>query len=215
MARQIIELDVRADSTQKLEHVAALVGQALNCTFAEGEHQRWYAQVAFVFGLKLSLVGRSGIGGKQVAKLMSNIGEPRLIHAPDGSRIELDEVDISAYIADLLTVRTGLQWYLPTAEDRLERPAGLSGRAAKGPGPATGVQGSTGDLGPSRKILRRSSEKAAMTDEDLALRYEALRQAAAAVLEAAAADPTPAYVAHQRNWTRWHRCWTAAVLRAR
>jgi hypothetical protein len=123
MRRQIIDLDVRADtavdSTQALEHVAALVGQALNCTFTEGEHQRWYAQVAFAFGLKLSLVGRSGIGGKQVAKLMSNIGEPGLIHAPDRRRIELDEVDISAYVADLLTVRTGLQWYLPTAEDRL------------------------------------------------------------------------------------------------
>jgi hypothetical protein len=27
-------------------------------------------------------------------------------------------VDISDYIVDLLTVRTGLQWYVPTAEDR-------------------------------------------------------------------------------------------------
>lgn len=119
MGRQVINLDVRADTTEALEHVAALVGQALNCAFAEGEHQRWYAQVASVFGLKLSLVGRSGIGGKHVAKLVSKIDEPALIHAPDGGgRIEHDDADISAYIADLLTVRTGLHWYLPTAEDR-------------------------------------------------------------------------------------------------
>ena len=123
MGRQVIHLDVRADTavdtTEALEQVAALVGSALNCTFAEGEYQRWYAQVALVFGLKLSLAGRSGIGGKQVAKLVSNIAEPGLKLAPDGSGpIEQDRVDISAYIADLLTVRTGLQWYLPTAEDR-------------------------------------------------------------------------------------------------
>lgn len=119
MGRQVIGLDVRADTSEHLEQLAERVGQALSCTFAEGEHQRWYAQVASVFGLKLYLVGRSGIGGKEVAKLISNIGEPGLKRASDGSRIELDEVDISAYIADLLTVRTGLQWYLPTAEDRL------------------------------------------------------------------------------------------------
>jgi hypothetical protein len=123
MGRQVIHLDVRADTavdtTEALEQVAALVGSALNCTFAEGEYQRWYAQVALVFGLKLSLAGRSGIGGKQVAKLVSNIAEPGLKLAPDGSGpIEQDRVDISGYIADLLTVRTGLQWYLPTAEDR-------------------------------------------------------------------------------------------------
>jgi hypothetical protein len=118
MGRQVIELDVRADTDEALTDVAALVGQALDCTFAEGEYQRWYAQVAFVFGLKLSLSGRAGIGGKKVAKLVSNIGEPGLKHAPDGSRIERDSVDISDYIVDLLTVRTGLQWYVPTAEDR-------------------------------------------------------------------------------------------------
>ncbi|WP_185845924.1 hypothetical protein [Kibdelosporangium aridum] len=27
-------------------------------------------------------------------------------------------MDISAYIVDLLTMRTGLQWYQPAAEDR-------------------------------------------------------------------------------------------------
>lgn len=94
------------------------MGQALNCTFAEGEYQRWYAQVASVFGLKLSLVGRSGVGGKDVAMLVSSIDEPRLEQVPDGSRIDYESVDVSSYIADLLTVRTGLRWYLPTAEDR-------------------------------------------------------------------------------------------------
>lgn len=38
-----------------------------------------------------------------------------------------------------------------------------------------------------------------MTDDDLARRYEALRQAAAAVLEAAAGDTTPAHPSHQRK----------------
>lgn len=119
MSKQEIYINIRADTSENLEQVATLVGQALNCTFAEGEYERWYAQVATVFGLEMALVGRSGVGGKDVAKLVAAVDEPGLIHAPDGSVIERDRLDISAYVADLLTVRTGLQWYLPTAEDRL------------------------------------------------------------------------------------------------
>lgn len=119
MNRQAIYIDVRADTDEHPEQVAARVGRALDCTFTEGEHQRWYAQIAHVFGLRLALVGRAGIGGKKVAKLVSQVAEHGLLHAPDGSgRIERDRVDISPYIADLLTLRTGLRWYQPTAEDR-------------------------------------------------------------------------------------------------
>ncbi|WP_433328245.1 hypothetical protein [Spirillospora sp. CA-294931] len=72
-----------------------------------------------MFGLKVSLVGRAGVGGKNVAKLVTNVAERKLISAPDGSgRVERDRVDISPYIVDLLTMRTSLQWYQPTAEDR-------------------------------------------------------------------------------------------------
>lgn len=38
-----------------------------------------------------------------------------------------------------------------------------------------------------------------MTADDLVRRYETLRQAAVAVLEAAAADPVRPYIAHQKN----------------
>lgn len=38
-----------------------------------------------------------------------------------------------------------------------------------------------------------------MTQDDLARRYETLRQAAMAVLEAAAADPVRPFIAHQKN----------------
>lgn len=123
MGRQVIFINVRTDTEAgdkgKLEHIASLVGQALNCTFAEGEYERWYAQLAFVFGLEVALVGRAGIGGKKVAKLVANVDERKLYTAPDGSLIEHDRVDISEYIVDLLTARTGLQWYVPTAEDRM------------------------------------------------------------------------------------------------
>ncbi|XVQ15107.1 hypothetical protein ACQP1W_22025 [Spirillospora sp. CA-255316] len=126
MKRQVLYLSVRADTDETLEQVATRVGHALGCTFAEGEHERWYAQVAYVFGLKLSLMGRTGIGGKNVAKLVSNVAEHGLIYAQDGSgRVERDRVDISSYIVDLLTTRTGLRWYQPTAEDRV-----AEGRAA-------------------------------------------------------------------------------------
>jgi hypothetical protein len=118
MRRQKISFSARVDTDEELEQVAARVGRALNCTFAEGEFQRWYAQVANVFGLKISVSGVGGIGGKKVAKLCGGVAEEGFLYAPDGSDdVEYDRVDISAYVVDLLTIRTGLQWYRPTPED--------------------------------------------------------------------------------------------------
>lgn len=124
MKRQKIYFSVRVDTdetpepVQALEQVAARVGQAMNCTFAEGEFQRWYAQVADVFGLRLAVTGVGGVGGKNVAKLVGSVAEKGFRYAPDGSGLaEIDRVDISAYVVDLLTIRTGLQWYQPTEED--------------------------------------------------------------------------------------------------
>lgn len=118
MKRHEIHLDVRADTDEGLEQVAERVGQALNCAFAEGEFQDWYAQVANVFGLALVLVAANGVGGKKVAKLMGEVDEEDVLHSSDGSdQVEYDRVDISSYVVDLLTIRTGLRWYRPTAED--------------------------------------------------------------------------------------------------
>jgi hypothetical protein len=124
MKRQKIHFSVRVDTDETLETVKALeqvaagVGRALNCTFAEGEFQRWYAQVADVFGLKLSVAGVAGVGGKSVAKLVGEVAEKGFLFAPDGSDdVEYDRVDISAYLVDLLTIRTGLRWYRPTDDD--------------------------------------------------------------------------------------------------
>jgi hypothetical protein len=118
MKRQEISFSARVDTDEELEQVAARVGQALNCPFVEGEFQRWYAQVADVLGLKISVSGVSGIGGKKVAKLYGEVAEEGFLYAPDGGdAVESDQVDISAYVVDLLTIRTGLQWYRPTPED--------------------------------------------------------------------------------------------------
>ncbi|MEV0116903.1 hypothetical protein AB0H77_27290 [Streptomyces sp. NPDC050844] len=133
--RQKVYFSVRVDTEETpekpvkaLEQVAERVGQALNCTFAEGEFQRWYAQVADVFGLKLSVAGVGGIGGKSVAKLVGEVAEKGFRYAPDGSdQVEYDRVDISAYMVDLLTIRTGLEWYQPTPED-LAAERGAAGR---------------------------------------------------------------------------------------
>ncbi|SDP44341.1 hypothetical protein SAMN05192558_10960 [Actinokineospora alba] len=119
MKRQKIYFSARLDTDEELGQVAARVGQALNCTFARGEFQRGRAEVSKVFGLKISLVGVFGIGGKDVVKLVGSVGENGFLYAPDGSdQVEYDRVDISDYLVDLLTIRTGLQWYRPTPEDR-------------------------------------------------------------------------------------------------
>lgn len=128
MKRQKLYFSARLDTDEALDQVAARVGQALNCTFAEGEFQRWYAEVADVFGLKLAVAGVGGIGGKNVAKLVGSVAERGFRYAPDGSGLaEIDRVDISAYIVDLLTIRTGLPWYQPTPGD-LDAERGAAGR---------------------------------------------------------------------------------------
>ena len=117
--RQQLYFSVRVDTdetptpAEALQRVAAHVGEALGCTFAEGEYQRWYAQVANILGLRLALAGVAGAGGKPVAKLVGAVDEKG-----PAAQGEPDHVDISAYVADLLTIRTGLQWYQPTPEDR-------------------------------------------------------------------------------------------------
>ncbi|GAB3895030.1 hypothetical protein GCM10029964_074330 [Kibdelosporangium lantanae] len=59
-----------------------------------------------------------GVGGKNVAKLVGEVSEHAFRYAPDGSDdVDHERVDISAYVVDLLTVRTGLRWYRPTGAD--------------------------------------------------------------------------------------------------
>ncbi|RSM80013.1 hypothetical protein DMH04_30930 [Kibdelosporangium aridum] len=118
MKRQVIYLDVRVDTEETLEQVATRVGQALDCTFTEVEQPKnRYPYVAEVFGLKLRLLGVRGIDGKKVSKLVGHVSESGF-RSPGKGLSEHDQVDVSAYIVDLLTMRTGLQWYQPTVEDR-------------------------------------------------------------------------------------------------
>ncbi|WP_406631923.1 hypothetical protein [Amycolatopsis sp. WGS_07] len=101
-----------------MPQVAARVGRALGCAFARGEFARWPAQVADVFGLRISLQGVGGIGGKNVAKLVGEVNEDGFLYAPDGSDdVDYERADISDYVVDLLTIRTGLRWYRPTDAD--------------------------------------------------------------------------------------------------
>jgi hypothetical protein len=118
MKRQEIHFGARVDTDEDLKKVAARVGKALGCTFKKGEFQRGPAHVGYVFGLKISVVGVYGVGGKKVAKLVGDVTEEGFLYAPDGSDdVEYDRVDIGAYVVDLLTIRTGLSWYRPTQAD--------------------------------------------------------------------------------------------------
>lgn len=128
MKRKKIYFDIRADTDEALEQVAARVGQALNCTFDKGEFQRWHAQVAYIFGLKIAVVGEYGVGDKKVARLVGGITKKGFRYALGGSGFaEYDRGDITASLVDLLTIRTGLQWYQPTAEDYVAERAAARG----------------------------------------------------------------------------------------
>jgi hypothetical protein len=118
MKRHAIDFDVRLDTDDDLQLVAARVGLALDCTFVRGEPGRWDEQRAYVFGLGLAMGNATGIGRKRVVKLHGAVAAQGFGYAPDGSyTVEYDFIDISAYIVDLLAVRTELEWYRPTPED--------------------------------------------------------------------------------------------------
>jgi hypothetical protein len=121
MKRHVINISVRVDTEEPIEQTAARVGQALGCTFAEVEYQKnRHGHVAYVLGFRLRLEWAQGIGRKAVTRLTGIINDKDVRNAPDGAgSAENVDADISPYIVDLLTMRTGLRWYQPTAEDVL------------------------------------------------------------------------------------------------
>jgi len=107
MDQQRLHFDVRAATGEAMGQVAARIGRALNLTFTERE---WDDRPAHFgsglgFGLRLTAAGTYDNPEVQlVAYTRVDVSFP------------FTEVDISPYVAGLLTTLTRLDWYVPSAE---------------------------------------------------------------------------------------------------
>ena len=118
MPRNLIRFDVRVVTSSAIEEVAAQVAAALGCTFVEGRVQQVPSMVAELFGLSISIQPWRGLGERPILRVRGQILDPRWVEGADWEEWQSHSTDISAYVADLLSLRTSFDWYLPSDEER-------------------------------------------------------------------------------------------------
>src|SRR4051812_5531612 len=131
MKRHSLRFNVRCYSEIPLPEMGVLVGEALGCAFQDGEYFDTPALVASMLGMRVGLYDWRGLDNAVVFILSSHLDEGRFLDAPAGEAVEIESVDISQAVADLLTVRgVAGEWHPPTeAEVEAERAHG--GRRAE------------------------------------------------------------------------------------
>lgn len=75
------------------------------------------ALISEALGVRMALAPWRGVGGKRVFWLHGDVIEPGFLDGPEDEPLEFDQVDISAYMVDLLNMRTPYRWYIPTSAD--------------------------------------------------------------------------------------------------
>jgi len=114
----LIRFDVRVATSAPLEDVVPQVSAALGCSFHEGPVEQVPSVVAAVFGLSVSIQPWRGVDDRPILRFRSRILDPRWVEGADVEEPQFQSADISGYVADLLTLTTAYEWYLPTDEDR-------------------------------------------------------------------------------------------------
>lgn len=117
MKRTTLHFNVRRYSEISLSEMAARVGEALGCVFIEGKINDTDAYIAHFLGLNVHLYDWRGLGGRVVFILASMLEERRFLDGPGDERVDLEIQEVSAAIADLLTVREGGDWHPATDEE--------------------------------------------------------------------------------------------------
>lgn len=118
MPRNLIRFDVRVATSAAIEEVAAQVAAALSCTFREGRVEQVPSMVAELFGLSISIQPWRGLGDRPILRVRSRILDPRWVEGADQEGRQSHSTDISAYVADLLSLTTSFDWHLPSDEER-------------------------------------------------------------------------------------------------
>jgi hypothetical protein len=115
--RTRIDFSIRTDDTVSREELADSLALALGCSFAKGRFRKMPALVAESLGVSISLTPWSGIGGKKIFRLYGDVLEPGFVAETETETVEIERTDISAYMVDLLNIRTPCRWYVPTLAD--------------------------------------------------------------------------------------------------
>jgi hypothetical protein len=119
MDRTALHFCVYRYSTMPAERMAAKVGDALGCTFTAGRLFKSDAFIAHFLGLNVHLYDAVGLGNRNVFVLASMLAEDRFLDGPGAERVDLAVQEISVAVSDLLNVRLGGGWHLPTEEEVL------------------------------------------------------------------------------------------------
>lgn len=108
---------IRTDDAAVLEEIAGTLALALGCSFTKGKFRKMPALVAESLGVTISLTPWRGVGNKKIFRLHGDVLEPGFVAETVTEPVEIERIDISAYMVDLLNIRTPYRWYIPTLAD--------------------------------------------------------------------------------------------------
>jgi hypothetical protein len=116
--RTKIGFDIRTAGSD-IGAVAASVGEVLCCEFEDEEIEKIPSKVARVLGLRLSLQPWS-VTGSPIIRFRGVVDVIAMIER-DGAGImpSFTTIDVGDYLVDLLGLTTGLDWYVPSFDDRV------------------------------------------------------------------------------------------------
>jgi hypothetical protein len=114
MKRKVIEFSLRHYSETSLDVMAHRVGLAMGVSFHESDEEDMPGVVTELLGTNVALYDTRGLDNAVVFILTSWVTDMRFLDAPQGQDVELDGIDISEAVSDLLAVRGGDEWHPPT-----------------------------------------------------------------------------------------------------
>jgi hypothetical protein len=117
MKRVVLEFSVRSKDTRPLDEFSDLVGRALGCTFYDGEFRKIPARVTVVLGMLVGMYNWRGQNNESIVRVHTDIESDRFFRAPEGENLEIEIIDISRAIIDLLDVHDVSEWYVPSDAD--------------------------------------------------------------------------------------------------
>lgn len=116
--RTKIGFDIRTASPD-LDGVAESVGRVLGCEFEDEEIEKVPSKVARMLGLRLSLQPWS-VSGSPIIRFRGVVDAISMIERDGaGDMPSFTTIDVGDYLVDLLGLTTGLDWYVPSFDDRV------------------------------------------------------------------------------------------------
>lgn len=117
MKRTVLEFSVRSKDTRGLDEVSDLVERALGYNFYDGEFRKIPARVAVLLGMLIGMYKWRGQNDESIFRFHTDIENDGFFRTPEGQDLEIEIIDISQAIIDLLDVYGAGEWYVPSEAD--------------------------------------------------------------------------------------------------